>query len=270
MMLSFIILTWNSEKYIDDCISSVIQKCKEENISYEILVVDNDSSDKTKDILASYNDNIKTVWLDKNYGTTYPRNIALKKAIGDIISVLDSDIVLKKGSLRSVIHKLLSHADIGILAPKLILCDGSIQRSVKKFPSLPHKLLKLKKICLRMEPKKTEFYKEIPLHDITVDNAISACWFFRKELIEIVGLLDEKIFFAPEDIDYCLRTWKSGKSVFYYPYFEAIHYTQQISHKKRISLVMLTHFRGLVHYFIKHRYIFNSPKFGEWEHPACK
>ena len=50
-----------------------------------------------------------------------------------------------------------------------------------------------------------------------MQTAISCCWFMRREVIERVGPLDELIFYAPEDVDYCLRAWKSGLAVVYYP-----------------------------------------------------
>lgn len=266
MLISFIILTWNSVKYIENCIFSIIEKCEDEKIAYEILVVDNGSSDKTEDILGKYKDEIKVIRLKKNFGTTYPRNLALKRTNSDIICFLDSDAILKKGKIKSICQKLLSSDEIGILAPKLILPDGSIQKSVKKFPSLWHKLLKLEKIFFGIEPRKNEYYRTLPLYEVTVDSAISACWFFRRDLIKIVGYMDERIFYSPEDLDYCLRTWKKGKNVLYYPFFEILHHTQQISHRKRISRNLLTHFKGLLYYFIKHKYIFKCPECGEWEH----
>jgi len=264
MRISFIILTWNSESYINDCISSIIEKCEEERIVYEILVVDNGSTDKTKDILMKYKNQITIILLKKNHGTTYPRNLALRKAKGDIICFLDSDAILKRGKLKLLCQKLFSSDDIGIIAPRLILPDGSIQRSVKKFPLIFEKLLKLQKIFLGIEPKRNEYYKNLPLDkEVTIDSAISACWFFRKDLIKVADYLDEKIFYSPEDLDYCLTVWKRGKKVLYYPFFEVLHYTQQTSHKN--SLILLHHFIGLLYYFVKHRYIFKRPKYGEWE-----
>jgi GT2 family glycosyltransferase len=264
MEISFIILTWNSERYIDECISSVIQKCEDEKVDYEIFVVDNGSSDKTKDILRKYNGKIGIIWLERNYGTTYSRNSGLKRANGDIICFLDSDAILKKGEITSIWQKLLSDINIGIIAPKLLLPDGSVQRSIKKFPSLWHKVLKLKKIFFGIEPKLNERYKEIPSNEeVSVDSAISACWFFRKELTETVGFLDEKIFYSPEDLDYCIRMWKSGKSILYYPFFTVLHHTQQISHKKMNFIPI--HFKGLIYYFTKHKYLYKTPKYGEWE-----
>jgi len=262
MAISFIIPTFNSEEHIGSCVRSIIDKCLEEKAVFEILVVDNGSSDKTRDILDSFGDRIIKILLEKNCGTTYPRNLALKRAGGDIICFLDSDAVLKKGNLRHLCDRLVSTSDIGILAPKLVLSDGSTQRSAKKFPSVLHKFFKLKKIFFGIEPKQNEHYKNLPVDkEVTVDSAISACWFFRKDLIETAGYLDEKIFYSPEDLDYCLRIWKTGKSVVYYPYLEVLHHTQRISHRKK--RILLSHIISTLYYFTKHKYLFKPPKYGE-------
>jgi len=268
MIISFIILTWNSEKHIEECVNSVINKCKNERIGCEVLVVDNDSRDKTRGILKNlkqkFSDKVSVVLLHKNLGTTKTRNIAIKRSKGGIICFLDSDAVLKKGSLSLLCEKLKPR-DIGIIAPKLLFSDGRVQRSVKKFPTLLNKILKIKKIILGVEPKHNEYYSKMLLKEGKVDTAISACWFLRRETIEQVGLFDEKIFYSPEDLDYCLRVWGNKKSVLYCPFFEVMHYTQQVTYKKPSNYISLTHFRDLIYYFLKHRYFFKPPVFGDYE-----
>jgi len=267
-MISFIIITWNSEKHIEECILSAINKCKKENKGYEVIVVDNNSQDKTKKIIKNLKQKssgkVSLILLNKNLGTTKTRNIAIKKSKGDIICFLDSDAVLKKGSLRLLFEKLRLK-DTGIIAPKILFSDGRVQKSVKRFPTILNKLLKIKKIISGIEPKHNEYYSKMPLEEGRVDSAISACWFLRKETIGQVGLFDEKIFYSPEDLDYCLRMWRSKRSVLYYPFFDVMHYTQQLTYKKPLNYISLTHIRDLIYYFLKHRYFFKAPVFGDHE-----
>lgn len=228
--------------------------------------MDNGSTDKTIDILEKFDDRIKLTRFSENKGTTYPRNYGLKRSEGDIICIQDSDAYLQEGSLKGIIETLKNSPEIGLLAPRLVYPDGNTQPSVKKFPTFIHKLLKLKKIFLKKPPEISDFYKSLPhKKPVTVDSAISACWFFRWEILNTVGYLDEKIFYSPEDVDFCLRIWKSGKSILYYPEFTVIHDTQQISHRKPLSRLSISHFKGLLYYFRKHGYLFKAPQFGEWE-----
>ncbi|MDD3906068.1 MAG: glycosyltransferase family 2 protein [Candidatus Omnitrophica bacterium] len=265
MKISFIILTWNSANYIARCLESIFGKCAAENIDYEVIVIDNGSKDGTGLILTHYATSITKISLDRNMGTTRTRNLGLKHATGDIICFLDSDTEILKGSLSEACRLLLSDERIGILAPRLIMPDGSVQQSVKRFPSLWNKLCKLKSILGSGKAGICEYYTSLPADTaVTVDSAISACWFFKKSLTDLIGLLDERIFYAPEDIDYCLRSWKAGKGVIYYPRLEILHHTQQINHVKPFNALSLSHLAGLLYYFAKHRYIIHPPAFGEW------
>jgi GT2 family glycosyltransferase len=257
ILLSFIILSWNSEKYLVSCFDSILLKCQIENISYEIIVVDNGSSDKSRSIIShyqkSYPTKFKGIALHKNRGTTYSRNIACKQAKGEYICILDSDTIIKDGSLVDIIKTLSKNVNIGIIAPRLLLPDGSIQNSVKKFPTLIHKISKIPKALLKVPVLHFDFYQSFPFTENTlVDTAISACWFLRRNLFAEVGFFDEKIFYSPEDLDFCVRAWKKGFKILYYPSLKVLHDTQQISHTRPLSRNSLRHLRGLLYYFRKH------------------
>jgi hypothetical protein len=104
-----------------------------------------------------------------------------------------------------------------------------------------------------------------------VQSAISCCWFFRRELFERLGPLDERIFYAPEDVDYCLRSWKKGRAVVYFPFLKVLHHTQQISHKKPLSKTALSHFKGLLYYLTKHGYWFSRKRIEQkWVVPLAQ
>lgn len=255
--LSFIVLTWNSKNYLQRCFDSLIAQCKSERLGFEIIVVDNGSSDNSRAVFESYQhnypDSFKLIPLNENTGTTYSRNLGLKQARGRCICILDSDTEFTDGKLSGILQRLAEDPRVGLIAPRLLYPDGTVQNSVKRFPTFLHKLSKLPKALLKIKVTNLDFYSEFPfVSERTVDSAISACWFFQRELLERVGLLDEKIFYAPEDLDYCLRVRKAGLKILYLPKFTVIHHTQQISHKKPLSKVSISHFGGLLYYFRKH------------------
>ena len=254
--LSFIILCWNSERYLEGCFTSIIRKCSEENIKYEIIVIDNGSHDDSRQIFDTYKKNYGNrftfILLPTNTGTTHSRNLGLKRAKGHYICILDSDTEINKGKITYILRRL-DDKKIGIVAPKLLLNDGQIQNSVKKFPTLPIKMLKVLNAVFKISLPDLDFYESLACkEEFKVDSAISACWFFRKDLLDEVGFLDEKIFYSPEDLDFSMRIRKAGKEIVYYPRFSIIHYTQHISHKMPFSKNSLSHFFGLIYYFQKH------------------
>lgn len=255
--LSFVILSWNSERYLAGCFESIIRTCSGEGLSYEVIVIDNGSNDGSSGVVGEYQhrhpETFQLILLERNRGTTYSRNLGLKKARGAKICILDSDTELGEGNLSDLLQRLDSDERVGIIAPRLLLPDGAVQNSVKRFPTMLNKLLKIPRIIFGIKTKNADFYDDFPFADEReADSAISACWFFRRELLETVGLLDEKIFYAPEDVDYSLRVWQAGYSILFYPAYTVLHHTQQITHKKPLSKTSLSHFRGLLYYYWKH------------------
>ena len=257
MQISFIILSWNSAPFLRKCFESIFKKCKQDDVTFEIIIIDNGSRDNTisliQDARQQAQGTIKPIFLKKNTGTTYSRNLGLAQSTGDIICILDSDTELLDGSLHAIFTLLNKDRKIGILAPRLILQNEIVQNSVKKFPTFIHKLSKIKKIILGTSSIDKDFYTNFPFDELTyVDTAISACWFFRRDLLDDVGTLDERIFYAPEDLDYCARVIKAGYEVAYYPDFTIFHDTQQITHQNPFSKLSMSHFVGLLYYFRKH------------------
>ncbi|MBU1087116.1 MAG: glycosyltransferase, partial [Candidatus Omnitrophica bacterium] len=213
--ISFVILTWNSQSMIERCVKTFAKSIEQSNIEAEFILVDNGSMDKTVDILTNIVlPNLpeccrgEVIKLSKNMGTTKSRNIALRKINASFCVVCDSDTEFLRGDWRQAINLLKNNESIGILAAHLYYGDNTTQQSVKKFPTLIDKILKLRKPFFRMMESTTDYYKDFTWEKSReVDTAISAFWMFRNDLIDTVGLLDEKIYYSPEDIDFCLRVW---------------------------------------------------------------
>jgi len=265
MILSIIILTWNSSKYIRKCLESIYENIKD--MPFEIIIVDNCSKDGTRNILKEYAEaksNFEVIYFNKNYGTTISRNLAINKSKGEFILILDSDTEIKKGTVEELIKIMEENEYAGIVAPRLFYADGSVQPSCKKFPTLTIKILKFlpfRKLSMlgeRMELYPSYVYSRDFGEVIPVDYCISACWLVRSDTLRKVGLFDERIFYAPEDVDLSLRMWLKGFKVLYDPKAEVIHYTQRLSRKK--LGITLSHVKGLFYYFAKYGYWFKREK----------
>jgi GT2 family glycosyltransferase len=262
MNISIISLTWNSEKYIGKCMDTLFSALENENVSYEIFIVDNGSRDATLSILQSFQDKhpgrIRLISLEKNTGTTYSRNLALKQAIGDDIVIMDSDVEVKPGTIPALRNMLKTQSNTGLVAPRLLYPNGHLQKSVDVFPTVFTKLYRY--FFLKCVEKRKN---RLPLNPepCEVDYAISALWVMKRQAFEKVGFLDENIFYSPEDVDYCLRLRKAGYKIIYDPRVTAIHHTQEISRGFRLNKAAFSHAKGLLYYFRKHGYIFKKPVF---------
>ncbi len=267
MKISAIILSYNSIKYIEKCISSLDESFKNnqkpdtdisvEDNNYEIFIVDNGSKDGSVErlqLLEKQFSQLKVIYFKENTGTTFSRNTALKKAIGDYILILDSDAYISKEPVNYLINYLNKHKECGLAVPKLVYPDGRYQKSTDNFPSV---ISKLKRFFFLKSIETKESQNILETSD--VDYAISAFWLIRKDVLEKVGLLDEKIFYSPEDVDYCIRIWKAGYTIRYFPEVSIIHDAQEISRSKGISInfFTLSHAKGLLYLFYKHHYFFS-------------
>lgn len=266
MDLSFVILAWNSEKYLERCLYSIDKALEGSGFTYEVLVLDNGSRDRTpqllEDLKGRYRGRLRVFYEDTNTGTTRSRNRLFSVARGGYLCVMDSDVELRAGVMDKLLSLLKQDRTLGIVVPRIHYPSGAWQKSFDRFPTLGDKLNRFfrlreieKREALDIGSRTRSFY---------VDYAISAFWLLPRDLLEVVGPLDERIFYAPEDVDFCLRVWKAGYRVLYEPSVAVVHHTQEISRGVRVNMAKLSHIKGLAYYFLKHRYCLRRPGFHDW------
>ncbi len=257
MSVSAIILSFNASKDLNRCVRSLIEVEGLKAGHDQILVIDNGSSDDSRAVIEQlidlYPGLVDATLLPTNLGTTLPRNLGIAKATGDHLLVVDSDIQFRTPVLPPLIKQLRADRSIGIIAPKLIFPDGRSQLSTDVFPTVPRKLERLFRLRAleRLEAGGQQPSKP-------VDYAISAFWLMRRELVDLVGPLDERIFYAPEDVDFCLRAWLKGKRIVYRPDLKVVHDAKERSRSLKGLLFAWRHVLGLAYFFRKHRYAFSA------------
>ena len=258
--ISFIILTWNSESYIRKCMDSLLSALEQTNLQYHIYITDNGSTDSTPDILNAFKKKrsslITLFMLDCNTGTTYSRNLGLKRVDSPYICIMDSDVEVFPGTIDGLIETLEKDNHTGLAVPKIVYPDGRLQKSTDLFPTIGRKIYRYL-FLKKMEKKNAVAAAYDKLKN--VDYAISAFWIMKKCVLDKTGLLDEKIFYAPEDVDFCLRIWKAGYGIIYNPFVAVVHHTQEISRGWKINAALLNHIKGLLYYFKKHHYFIKAP-----------
>ncbi len=253
--LSVVLLTWNSEKHIKPCISSLLASIN--HLDFEIIVVDNGSTDGSISLIESFEGKrIQLIKNTQNRGVAAARNQALKLVQGDYVLILDIDMEINQAAIDAMIACLDKQEDVACCGTKLVAADGEVQQSCRKFPSLRYKVNNvLEKKGLRVKSNESQFYTEQMAGEVPfeVDYLIGACQLFRKEILDTVGLLDEQIFYGPEDADFCLRMKQAGWKIVYLPSVSLIHHYQRLSHASLVSKVSRMHAKALIYYFWKHR-----------------
>lgn len=263
--IGFVILVWNSEKVADACLKSIAEL---KMILPQVVVVDNGSTDGTVQIVNRYIEenprSISMIHYDENRGTTISRNAGIK-ALKDVdyYCILDSDTVVNDEAFLKLIHEMEQHPKYGIIGPTMMASSGVVQMSARCFPTLQEKICKgvpvkwLQKKGEEMEVQRPPAPEAV---SYPVDYLMSACWLIRPEVLKKAGLLDEKIFYAPEDAEYCIRVWKAGYQVAFCPGAQIIHEWQRLSKKKLFSKMNWEHIKGLGYMFRKHHYLFTTKK----------
>jgi GT2 family glycosyltransferase len=222
-----------------------------------VIVIDNNSQDGTRELIESDYKEIILIKNFRNRGVAPARNQGIILAKGQYILILDADMELKENSIKQMFSYMQEHQDVGLIACKLVDSNNNLQYSCKRFPNLlalAFRRLEHYDFIQNSKTLKKHIMKDWD-HDSTreVDYVIGACQFFRKEIINKVGLLDEKIFYGPEDMDFCVRVWKSGSKVVYYPFTSIFHHEQRITKKNPFSKISLKHLQGIFYVYWKYK-----------------
>ncbi len=263
--ISFVIICWNSDRYVKKCIDSLIESTR--RLSKEIIIIDNGSTDSTVSLIQSYPANeITFLPQRKNLGVTKARNIGLTRAQGKYICILDVDTIVNEHALYEMYDFMNNNASCGICACKLVDELGNPQDSCRKYPRFRFKLYNvlekfseyslLKPLGKRIKNvNEQQFYRTLmqQASPFEVEYVIGACQMIRKTALDEVGLLDENIFYGPEDADLCIRMKQYQYKVFYLPGISIFHKYNRMTQKKLFSVMSFVHIKSLMYFFWKHK-----------------
>ena len=219
--LSIVIVNLNNKDLILDCIESIRKEGS--RLDLEILITDNGSTDGSVSALRKIQDpNLKIQIIENkgNFGYAKANNQGIQKARGKYLLLLNSDTIVKKEALGKLLRFARQTPDVGVVGPKLLNIDGSLQPSCFNFPTIKNAI---KEYWLG---EKGLFEKFAPSGNkpSNVDAVVGAAFLISPKALRKVGMLDERYFAYFEDIDYCRQTWKTGLKVYYLPTSEIIHY----------------------------------------------
>lgn len=179
-------------------------------------------------------------------------------ASGEALLFLDADTEIVHLPPAELALRL-GREPLTLLAPQLRLGDGSIQDSPRRLPTVLDKWRSAWRIASGQAVATSDRYPLPATEELEVETVMAACWVLSRQLFERVGGFDERIFYSPEDLDWCLRCWQAGGRILYLSQFEVRHYASKLSHRRTLSLTNLHHAAGLAYFFAKHRYALKRP-----------
>lgn len=254
-MIDIVITAWNAKVYLLRCLRSIEDNLK--NINYQIILVDNGSTDGTSEMIKEDFPHIFLLRNSQNKGVAPARNQGIRVSRNNYLMLLDADAELTKSAVENLLEFMETHPPVGVVGPKLIDPNGALQFSCRQFPRIITPIYR--RLSFLPFSKNSQVLREHQMSDWDhsyarpVDYVIGACQLIRRSALEEVGLLDEKIFYGPEDIDFCLRMWLNGWMVYYYPDAVIIHHEQRVTKRKPFNILSFRHYMSLVYFFKKYR-----------------
>ncbi|MCK5925335.1 MAG: glycosyltransferase family 2 protein, partial [Methylococcales bacterium] len=224
--VSIVIVNFNAGDLICNCIASIIRETTTSD--YEIIVVDNDSSDDSVDKIKQQFPSVHLIETGLNAGFAAGNNVGFKAATGDYVLVLNPDTEIINAAIDQTIIYMDNNSDVGALGCKVLGDDNEHQPSLLRFPTLlsifintfiPYSLM-LKLNCLDRF-----HYDKIDLNSAQDVEVIVGCFMLVPRIvIQEVGGMDDDFFMFCEEVEWCWRITQAGKKIHYTPDNTIMHY----------------------------------------------
>lgn len=226
MDLSIIIVNWNSKDFLFEALNSVQSTTKD--ISYEVLVIDSGSFDGCSELLERSYPWVHFIQSAKNLGFAMANNEAFKRARGDAVLFLNPDTKVLGSAIQDMLQALKHRPDAGLVGPKLLNGDGSVQETcIRAFPTLLNQLLDSD--FLRRHFPNSGLWGKRELNAVgtlprQVEALSGASLMISRQVFERVGMFSSDYFMYSEDMDLCLKAARVGYKAYYVPSANVVHY----------------------------------------------
>jgi GT2 family glycosyltransferase len=240
------------------------------DLPHEVIVVDSESSPETRAVVhhdcAGLFDRLVLAPFAENTGYTRGVNEGLRRAEGDVLLVLNPDIVVMPDTLPVMMRYLATHPDVGLLGPGLLNADDSRQNSCFRFCT-PAMML-ARRLAF---PGSRRLANRLVLRDAALEGPTEVDWVMGSALmttrkaLDDIGLMDERFFHYLNEVDWAWRFWENGYRVAYLPSVQMYHYHKRQSKGRFAILDVLTrpqsrwHLVDAARYFKKHGISGNRP-----------
>ena len=257
MKLSVVIVNYNVEHFLEQCLYSVRRAMQD--IEGEVFVVDNNSVDGSLKMLAEKFPEVKVIANKDNVGFSRANNQAIRVSTGEYVLLLNPDTVVEDDTFSKCLAFMDAHPDAGGLGVKMVDGKGNFLPESKRGLPTPaaafYKMFGLAKLFPHSK-RFAHYYMGHLSDDETneVEILAGAFMLMRRATLDKVGLLDETFFMYGEDIDLSYRITQGGYKNYYFPETRIIHYKGESTKKTSVNYVLV---------FYKAMEIFAKKHFGQ-------
>lgn len=229
--VSIVILNYNRAADTIKCVTSFLSL---QYPNYEIIVVDNASTDDSVNVIKERIPNITLLQTGKNLGYSGGNNFGIKYAMekgADYFLIINNDTeLINPYFLQEIINNQKKDSSIGIMGPKVLNPGIVTQKTILFTPTLLNSIRHSISFKMRCEDNKNYNVSQ------RVESISGVCWLIKRKVIEDIGLLDEDYFMYAEEQDYCYRSKKAGWKIAYYPIESIIHYKESVDKDEERNL----------------------------------
>jgi GT2 family glycosyltransferase len=260
--VSLVIVAHSVRNELERCLGS-IRDCAE--LRVQTILVDNASTDATVPWVRESHPSVDLVELPENVGTE-ARDHGLSRARAQLTMFLDSDAALTPGALPAMVEAMEHNPEWGLIGPRLVGDDGSLQLSCRRFPPPLLPLIRRPPLSALGENSATvrrHLMTDID-HSLTrpVVYVLGACQLFRtslgRKVAREIGPPSERIFFGPDDIEWCIRIRDVGGEVVYFPAATVIHSYRRRTRAHPLSRNSWRHLRAFAAFQWRYRHRFDE------------
>lgn len=257
MKLSIIIVNYNVKYFLEQCLCSVEKAIA--GIDAEVIVVDNDSQDGSKEYLTPRFPNVKWIANEENLGFSRANNIAFAHAKGEYVLMLNPDTIVTSEAIVKSVSFMDENPAVGAVGVKMLNKDGKFALESRRGIVTPWVSICKAAGLNKRFPKSRLFghyyMSYLPEDEINEIEMVSGAFMFlRRSKLDEIGFLDEKFFMYWEDSDLSYRILKSGAKNVYLPY-PILHYKGESSVKSILKYRYWLYFSLLI-FFKKHNPVY--------------
>lgn len=251
--VSFIIVSWNAKELLLGCIASIVASSA--GISYEIIVIDNNSDDGSGQAVRELYPRVELVLLEDNLGFAKANNLGIARARGNYLCLVNSDVILLDDCTAKMLSFMSHHPDVGISGPLVLNADNSLQPTAGLKPTLASEFFRALFIDQLPVLRRLVFLKRrislMNYDPVSVEFLAGCFWLVSRKALLSVGGLDESYFMYAEDIDWCARFCRGGWTPIYYRPARIIHLGGGSSRNAPIQYYLQMQ-RSMEKYWTKH------------------
>lgn len=226
--LTISIVNYNATLHLEKCLSTFFAMTKD--ISYEVIVVDNASTDGSLEMLKRF-PQVDVIINRENLFFVKAQNQVLRLAKGRYCVILNPDVYFEENALKKCVDFMDQHPEVGVVGPKILNPNGTYQGSGDRFPTFMYGLFEvlLLNTLWKNNPVRSYRIQSGWKRDNTmaVNSLGGACLVVRSSILEQVGFLDENLLMYWEEVDWCKRIREAGYEIYFLAETSVVHIGSQ-------------------------------------------